>query len=170
MRNAISHSDFIFTEDGFRCRDGYWTNSFAITFEELNEIITKAKVFIGTFFGLEQEARRHWGTYAGKGMPYDLDLKGILEVLVDDEGLMNGFKVHWPNTTESIYRRTKSGVEMTNCSLEFKSANIQFFVGSYARQRGAFSPLVEVDASPVYTPIAGTDSELTWSPPAPSAK
>ena len=162
LRNAISHSDFIFTEEGFRCRNGNWTKAFTITFEELDELITKAKVFIGTFFGLERETRRHWGTYAGKGMPYDPVYKGILEVLVDDEGLMNGFKVHWPNTSESVYRRANDGIEMTNCFLKLKRANIELFVGSYARRPGTFSPLVEIDASPVYTPLEGTDSALTW--------
>ncbi len=162
LRNAISHSDFIFTDEGFRCRDGNWTGAFSITFEELNELLTKAKVFIGTFFSLEREARLHWGNYAGKGIPYDQIYKGLIEVLVDDEGLMNGFKVHWPNTTESVYRRTKKGIEMTNCFLEPKSKKIEFFVGIYAQHRGTFSPLVEIDAQPVYTHLEGIDSELTW--------
>src|SRR5712692_1401344 len=28
FRNAIAHSDFIFTDDGFRCRNGNWTGAF----------------------------------------------------------------------------------------------------------------------------------------------
>ncbi|MCH7960638.1 MAG: hypothetical protein IID08_10930 [Candidatus Hydrogenedentes bacterium] len=109
---------------------------------------------------MEREARRLWGERAGEGIPYDLHYKGIIEVLVDDEALMNGFKVHWPNASESVYRRTKDGIEMTNCHLDIKNANIDFFVGLYARKPGTFSPLVEIDASPVYTPLEGTDSEL----------
>lgn len=158
LRNAISHSDFIFTDDGLRSRTG----AFTITFEELDDILTKAKVFIGTFFGLEREARRFWGTNAGKALPYDPVYKGLLEVLVDREGLMNGFKVHWPNGSDSIYRRTNDGIEMTNCSLDLKNANIGMFVGSYARRRSEFSPLVEFDALPVYTRAEGADAELRW--------
>ena len=37
----------------------------------------------------------------GDGYGYDPDYKGIMEVLVDAEGLMNGFKVHWPNNSDS---------------------------------------------------------------------
>ena len=162
LRNAISHSDFIFTDEGFRCRSGNWAGAFSITFEELDELFTKAKVFVGTFFGLEREARRHWGTYAGKGIPYDQDYKGLLEVLVDVEGLMNGFKVHWPNSTESVYRRTEEGIEMQNCLVRPRSKNIEFMVGMYAKHPGQFSPLVEIDALPVFTCLEGTDSELTW--------
>ncbi len=162
LRNAISHSDFIVTEEHFRSRSGNWTRPFTIRLEELDELITKAKVFIGTFFGLDREARRYWGTYAGKGMPYDPVYKGILEVLVDDEGLMNGFKVHWPNASESVYRRTKDGIEMTNCLLDLKNAKIEFFVDLLAQHPGTFSPVVEIDDLPVYTRLEGTNAELTW--------
>jgi hypothetical protein len=95
-------------------------------------------------------------------MPYDPVYKGIMEVLVDDEGLMNGFKVHWPNESESVYRRTKSGIEMTNCFLDLKNANIEMFVGTYAREPGIFSPLVEADAVPIYTRLDGSSADLTW--------
>jgi len=162
LRNAISHSDFIFTDDGFRCRNGNWTNSFKITFEELDDLITKAKVFVGTFFGLEREARRQWGSYAGKGIPYDPYYKGIMEVLVDDDGLMNGFKVHWPNASESLYRRTRDGIDMANCMLDLKNASISLFVDSYARTPGKFSPLVEVSGTPIYTRLEGSNTDLTW--------
>jgi hypothetical protein len=165
LRNAINHADFIFTNDGFRCRSGNWMRAFEITFGELDDLITKAKVFIGTFFGLEREARRYWGTYAGKGIPYDPVYKGIMEILVDDEGLMNGFKVHWPNASESVYRRTKDGIDMTNCMLDLKDANIEMFVGMYARQPGTFSPLVEADAIPIYTRADGSSADLAWPSP-----
>ncbi len=164
LRNAISHSDFIFTDDGFRCRNGNWTGSFKISFEELNDLITKAKVFIGTFFALEREARQHWGTYAGKGVPYDPHYKGIMEVLVDDDGLMNGFKVHWPNASESLYRRTKDGIDMSNCMLDLKNAGLSLFVDLYARKPGRFSPLVEASAMPVYTKLEGSSIDLVWPP------
>ncbi len=118
LRNAVSHSDFNFTDDGFRCRGAHWINAFKLSFEELDDLLTKARVFITTFFVLENEARRTWGQYAGKGMPYDPRYKGLMEVLVDGGGLMNGFKVHWPNGSDSIYRRTKDGIVMTNCMFD----------------------------------------------------
>jgi hypothetical protein len=162
LRNAISHSDFIFTDDGFRCRNGNWLGAFKISFQELDDIITKAKVFIGTFFGLEREARKYWGTYAGRGIAYDFTYKGLMEVLVDDEGLMNGFKIHWPNNSESVYRRTKNGIDMTNCMLDIKNAHIGMMVGSYARRPGQFSPLVEAGEAPLYTRLEGIDDDLHW--------
>jgi hypothetical protein len=162
LRNAISHSDFIFTDDGFRCRNGNWTNAFKITFEELDNLITKAKVFIGTFFDLEREARRQWGSYSGRGIPYDPHYKGIMEVLVDDDGLMNGFKVHWPNASESLYRRTRDGIDMANCMLDLKNANVSLFVDLYARDPGKFSPLVEASGAPIYTRLEGSNIDLTW--------
>ncbi|HEY1505409.1 MAG TPA: hypothetical protein VGF92_13970 [Stellaceae bacterium] len=162
LRNAINHSDFIFTDEGFRCRGGHGATGFKISYDELNDILTKAKVFIGTFFGLETEARRFWGTFAGKGLPYDPIYKGIMEVLVDADGLLNGFKVHWPNRSESFYRRTKSGIDMTNCFLDFDAGNLQMMVGLYARRAGTFSPLVEADALPTYTRLEGSSDELRW--------
>jgi hypothetical protein len=163
LRNAISHSDFIFTEEGFRCRNGNWTGAFEITFEELDILITEAKVFIGTFFGLETEARRQWGENAKKGFAYDPIYKGIMEVLTDQAGLMNGFKVHWPNGSESVYRRTPEGIDMSNCFLDINNATIQMFVGSYARTPGSFSPLVELDEAPRYTRLEGSTIDLAWS-------
>jgi hypothetical protein len=86
-----------------------------------------------------------------------------MEVLVDKDGLMNGFKVHWPNSTESTYRRTEAGIDMSNCFLDLPNSTIQLFVGLYARQPGSFSPLVEADAQPIYTKAEGSDAEVRWT-------
>lgn len=161
LRNAISHSSFILAEEGFRCR-GRSAESFQIPYPELDDLLTKAKVFIVTFFGLEAEARRQWGSFARRGLPYDPHYKGIMEVLVDDDGLLNGFKVHWPNRCDSFYRRGTEGIEMTNCFLDIKNATVQMFVGTYARRPGRFSPLVEADASPAYSPLEGSTADLRW--------
>jgi hypothetical protein len=88
--------------------------------------------------------------------------EGILEVLVDSEGLVNGFKVHWPNASESTYRRTANGIEMSNCMLDIKNAGISLFVDLYARKPGKFSPLVEVSGAPIYTRLEGSNVDLTW--------
>lgn len=162
LRNAISHSDFILTEDGFRCRNGNATGAFKILYQELDDLITKAKAFIGAFFGLEREARRIWGERAGQAIPYDPAYKGLMEVLVDREGLINGFKVHWPNNSESTYRRTEERVDMCNCFFDLPNSTIQLFVGQYARNPGTFSPLVEVNSQPVYTKVEGSDAAVHW--------
>lgn len=96
LRNAISHSDFILTSESFHCRggSGAW-RAFSLPLERVNEVITKAKVFAGTFFGLEREARRIWGTHKQHAVPYDATYKGLMEVLVDADDLLCGFKIHW---------------------------------------------------------------------------
>jgi hypothetical protein len=163
FRNAIAHPDFIFTEKGFRCRNDGSTGAFELSFEEVDDILTKAKVFIGTFFGLERDVRRAWGAHAGKGMAYDPALKGVMEVLVDADGLLNGFKLHWPNGTDSVYRRTEQGVEMTNCMLALDHATLTLFVGSYAQRPSRFSALVEEGEPPKYTALENGVTPA-WNP------
>lgn len=164
LRNAISHSDYILTEDQFRVRNGTGSvGAYSIGLERLNEIITKAKLFISTFFGLDRAARKIWGEKKGQAIPYDSVYKGFMEVLADDEGLMCGFKVHWPNNSESTYRRTQDGIDMTNCMLDFNNSNIELMVGLYARQPGEFSPLVEVDGIPVYTGLDDGGEIPEWT-------
>jgi hypothetical protein len=85
-----------------------------------------------------------------------------MEVLVDADDLLCGFKIHWPNNSESVYRRTADGIEMTNCMLDPKKATIQLTVGLYARNPGIFSPLVEERQSPVYTAIEGSGQIPAW--------
>jgi hypothetical protein len=163
LRNAISHSDFILTPEYFRCRggSGAW-RAFSLPLERVNVVITKAKVFVGTFFGLDKEARRTWGTHKHRAIPYDPTYKGLMEVLVDGDDLLCGFKVHWPNKSESVYRRTADAIEMTNCMLDLKNATIQLMVGLYARKASMFSPLVEDTQSPVYTALEGTGQIPVW--------
>jgi hypothetical protein len=163
LRNAISHSDYILIDEEFRCRGGSGAiGAFSIPLEELNEIITKSKVFISTFFGLEAAARRGWGGLKHKAVPYDPVYKGLLEILVSDDDLMCGFKVHWPNNSESVYRRTRDGIDMVNCMLDMKNARIECFVDLYARAPGQFSPLVEKDGAPLYTKLEGTGLAPEW--------
>ncbi len=163
LRNAISHSDYIFTDEDFRCRGGIsGIRAFKIAYEELDRILMSAKAFIAAFFSVEQLARQVWGTKKQQAIPYDPHYKGLMEVLVDDRDLMCGFRVHWPNNSQSTYRRTEDGIDMTNCSLDLKNATISLFVDLYARNPGQFSPLVERDANPVYTKLEGCDEPPTW--------
>lgn len=163
LRNAISHSDFILTESGFRCRGGIsGTKGFEVSFDELDQILLSAKAFVAAFFSIENSVRRFWGGQAGRAVPYDVQYKGMMEVLANRDGLMCGFKVHWPNGTESTYRRTERGIEMTNCMLAMHQNNLELMVGLYARNPGTFSPLVEKDALPVYTKRDGDHAPLQW--------
>lgn len=163
LRNAISHSDYILTDKQFRVRNGTGAfGAFSIPLEDLNIKITKAKTFISTFFSLDHAAREIWGSKKQQAIPYDPDYKGLMEILVDDIGLMCGFKVHWPNNSESVYRRTKEGVDMVNSMLDIENSRVEFMVGMYARKHGTFSPLVEHDGEPVYTVIEGTGEAPAW--------
>lgn len=165
LRNAISHSDYILTDDQFRVRNGTGSvGAYSIPLDNLNETVTKAKQFISVIFGLDRSAREMWGERKHEAIAYDPVYKGLIEILVDDENLMCGFKVHWPNNSESVYRRTKGGIEMTNCMLDLKNARVEFMVGLYARKAGEFSPLVEVGSEPAYTPIEETGEIPIWNP------
>lgn len=163
LRNAISHSDYIITDKEFRCRSGTGAvGAFSISLSNLNELITKAKIFMSTFFGLEAGARECWEVKKHKAIPYDPNYKGLMEVLVNDDDLMCGFKVHWPNNSESIYRRSDDGIEMVNCTLDLKNDTIELWVGLYAREPGQFSPLVEKDDIPKYTKLEGIGLIPKW--------
>lgn len=163
FRNAIAHSDFIFTDTGFRCRNGYGNNAFELTYAQVDDLITHAKIFIGTFFALELEARRAFGENAGRGIAYDPVYKGVMEIVVDGDQIMNGFKVHWPNGSESMYRRTENGIDMVNCMLALEHNTLSLMVDRYARRPSAFSPLVEEGAAPNYTPLENGVIP-TWAP------
>jgi hypothetical protein len=163
LRNAIQHSDFILTDEDFRSRSGIsGTKAFKITYEELNALITKAKAFIAAYFQIEMTARQVWGLRKGSAIPYDSYYKGLMEILVDDRDLLCGFVVHWPNNSRSMYRRTEQGVDMVNCMVDLKNATIDLWVDLYARNPGSFSPLVERDAEPIYTPLDKSDARPTW--------
>ena len=75
---------------------------------------------------------------------------------------LRGFRVHWPNNSQSTYRRTEDGIEMTNCSLDLKNDTVSLFVDLYAQNPSQFSPLVEHDADPIYTKLEGCDEPPTW--------
>lgn len=165
LRNAISHSDYTLTDEQFRVRNGTGAvGAYSIPLEELNVTITKAKQFISAVFGLDRSVRGLWGQRRQEAIPYDPVYKGLIEILADDENLMCGFKVHWPNNSESSYRRTKDGINMLNCMLDLRNAKVEFMVGLYARNPGSFSPLVESDEKPAYTPIEGTGEIPVWNP------
>lgn len=163
FRNAVAHSDFIFTEDEFRSRPDGFGKAFKLGLADVDAMLTHAKAFIGAFFTLEREARRTWGANANKSFAYDVAYKGVMEVLADGAGLMNGFKVHWPNGTESTYCRSEDGIDMSNCMLDPDAKTISLMVGLYARNPDPSSPLVERDQGLNYTPLSSGDRTI-WAP------
>jgi hypothetical protein len=163
LRNAVQHSDFTLTDIDFRSRSSSnWTKAFKLTYEELDTLITKAKAFIAAFFQLEIDARLMWGSRKGEALPYDKHYKGLMEVLVDDRDLLCGFAVHWPNNSQSLYRRTEEGVEMINCFVRPNLATVELFVAQYAVRPSKFSPLVEEGSDPIYTPLDKSNSRPFW--------
>lgn len=163
LRNAVQHSDFILTDDGFRSRSGTsGSKAFEITYDELDVLITKAKAFIAAYLQIEMHARLVWGLQKGRAIPYDSHYKGLMEILVDDHELMCGFAVHWPNNSLSMYRRTEERVEMVNCMVNVKKATVDLWVDLVARKPGSFSPLVEEGAEPIYAPLDKSDLRPTW--------
>ena len=167
LRNAVGHSDYILADDDFRCRGGTInTKAFRISYGALDEIITSAKAFISAFFQVELLTRQVWGAEKHKAIPYDPQYKGLMEILVDERDVMCGFRVHWPNGSESTYRRTEDGIDMSNCYFDSDGASIALLVGQYATNSGEFSPLVERDTEPVYSRLEGCDIIPAWPPDA----
>jgi hypothetical protein len=163
LRNAISHSDFVITDTQFRVRKNRTRGAYSIKLDELDTFLTKAKAFIGSVFYLDHVAREYWGkNYGNKALPYDRQYKGLMEILTDKDGLMSGFKVHWPNGSESFYNRSEKGASMVNCYVAENKIGIELLVNMYANSPGVFSPLVEINDKAKYSKLQ--NGELpSWS-------
>ena len=94
-------------------------------------------------------------------LPYDWHYKGLLELVFEDD-LVAGFRTYWPNGSISEFSRTRA--EMSHAiNMHFESdGSINFMVNLYARQPGTFSPLVEHDGVPVYSPAKGRTKAPHW--------
>ncbi|MCI0629277.1 MAG: hypothetical protein L0Y44_01320 [Phycisphaerales bacterium] len=168
IRNAIDHSDYIIHGDEFRMRKGQLltvdatpVESSIVPLPRLRAIIDRSYAFYNAFFTLHEQMRRWFSTMKGKAIPYDLRLKGLLEFLVDDAGLLCGWKVHWPNGTESSYRRDSDGSHPLNIHPHIDEP-IGMFVGEYHKDHEPFSRLVPRGEQPAYTPAAGATEPLRW--------
>jgi len=99
--------------------------------------------------------------FRDKFLPYDQHYKGILEFTFDGDQL-TWFRAYWPNGTLGVYCRSLDG-SATAVNLEFDpDGSINFFVGLYASEPGAFSPCVEANAQPVYAEVPGTNKRPFW--------
>ena len=163
LRNAVGHSDYILATADFRSRGSISRKkAFRIPYSQLDGIICAARAFIAAFFQVELLARQVWGQIKHQAVPYDPHYKGLMEVLVDAQDVMCGFRVHWPNGSECTCRRTEDGIEMINCYFDKKDKTIGLFVNQYAQKRSEFSPLVERGTEPVYSKLKGCDVIPTW--------
>lgn len=167
LRNAISHADYVLTENDLRIRGGYLKvppDGNILTpimpLDRLTEMIERTFAFYSAFFALEKAAREALGAMAGKPISYDTSYKGVLELIADTAGLVTGFVLHWPNGMDTIYERTHSKCIAQNFSWD-EDGCIVPMVGLCAKQAGNFSPLVEQDAAPMYTDLRSGE-RLAW--------
>ena len=172
LRHSIAHSDYVLHEQEMRMLHGHITEENeprcftpVIPFERLSTIVNRTYSFYSGLFPLGKTARLGFRNLKGKCIPYDPHNKGLLEFLIGEQGLLCGFKVHWPNGQESIYTRTERGCRAVN--LEWNpDSSINFFVGEYPQPRDPFSPLVPLGGEPHYTPPEGSNDPPRWpSPP-----
>jgi len=84
-----------------------------------------------------------------------------LQLVLDGDGVLIGFRVYWPNGTTGEYARTKDACTGHNILFD-PDGSINFMVGLYASKPGGFSPLVEVDAEPTYAYIPGSAFKPHW--------
>jgi len=130
-------------------------------YEVLTEMVARAHAYFLAFIRLEAAARKRYKRYKGKCVPYDPNLKGLLELLIDDEGDLCGIKVHWPNKTESVFRRKGVRCESTNVTFD-ADGSVNFFVGEYFDDHNQQSPLVPKDRALEYTLAEGSAEPPGW--------
>ena len=165
IRNSVFHADYTVTETDFRmlhglykAKEGYLTPT--VPFDELYSILRRSFAFYSAVLALHRRARRRLSGLKNKILPYDGHYKGLLELVCEDD-LLCGFRTYWPNGSSSEFTRTNTGCAGVNITFE-EDGSINFMVGLYATKPGPFSPLVERDAAPVYTPARGRSKALHW--------
>ena len=130
-------------------------------YEALTEMVARAHAYLSAFVRLEAAARKRYKKHKGKCVPYDPNLKGLLELLIDDEGGLCGIKVHWPNRTESVFWRKTMTCESTNVTFD-SDGSVNFFVGEYFDDHNPQSPLVPKGRELEYTPAEGSTEPPAW--------
>jgi hypothetical protein len=165
IRNSVFHADYTLTDTDFRMLDGLYKGSkgylsHSVTFSELDSILRRSFAFYSAVMALHRRARRQLLGLRNKLLPYDGHYKGLLELLFEDD-LLCGFRTYWPNGSNSEFTRTQAGCWGVNTTFD-KNGSINFMVGLYASKPGPFSPLVEHDGAPKYTPAQGRTKVPFW--------
>jgi hypothetical protein len=166
IRNAVYHSDYALSHGEFRLLDDFHFSkekgysSPVVEWKELSELFTNTFAFYTALFSLYERCRKSFGDFTDAFIPFD-GLKGILQLVFDEDQRLAGFRVYWPNESLSEYRRIESGSAGQNVVFD-PDGSINFMVGLYASKPGSFSPLVEHDCAPVYAEIPGTTIRPFW--------
>ncbi len=122
IRNAFSHSDYVFSEEHFR-----WTESGLpqqLPLDTVNLIVRNCFRFFSALVWLHNQVLADLKTLPRfhKWPNYE-----VLELLADAERLI-GFSVHFSNGSKATYSRTEKGVECVNVIFE-ADGSINFMVG-----------------------------------------
>jgi len=123
IRNSFFHSDYCLTDTNYR-----WTESGPakqISIEELDLKLSLGFAFFSAFFAKWKAYRIQLGQ--GKKV-HKMPNYETLELLVDEDGLLNGFKVHFSNGHIATFKRSKHGVTAENLSFDNEGA-VGYFVG-----------------------------------------
>ncbi len=167
IRNAVYHSDYTLHEGQMRLmsdsrrskKHSHYTP--VVEFDELGELFANAFAFYSALFQLYERCRGVLlKDFTNAFMPFDSRYKGLMEFVFDDAGRLCGYRTYWPNGSYSEYTRTDSGCTALN--LCWKGEEVDFMVGLYASNPGAFSPLVERNAEPTYAARPGTEIRPYW--------
>jgi hypothetical protein len=122
VRNAFSHSDYIFTQEDFRWTEGGLPGRLPL--QNLNNLIANAFSFFGPFIGV----RERWlALAAGMRRYYRWPNFEVFELLKSD-GMLNGFRVHFSNGVSARFLRSPDGVDLMNVTIQ-RDGTINFFVG-----------------------------------------
>jgi hypothetical protein len=139
VRNAFSHSDYIFTEKYFR-----WTEGGPASQMPLTELEQKIRTCFA-FYGALLECGPRWCRYFGKFQRYHkLPDYEVLELIKNDDGLVTGFKMHFSNGSFASYSRGTDGSNPMNVRPD-KYGAIDFMVGD----REKLEKVWKIDGKPV---------------------
>ncbi|MBX7148763.1 hypothetical protein K1X76_06715 [bacterium] len=167
LRNSITHSDYALEDDELHLmhkkildpqNPGRLTDRIKII--DLKKIIARAYNFYTAFFALETLARSYFANLKGSCQPYDQQLKGMIEFLIDEDELM-GVKVHWPNKVESSFKRGAEGCDSENLIIR-KDGRVEFAAGKMYSDHAPFSPLIPKGGKPHYTSAEGKTLPPHW--------
>ena len=127
VRNAFSHSDYIIADNEFRWTEAY---SGAMPLVEVRDLISNSFIFFSAMLSVHKQ----WISDLSS-LPRYLPMKNfdVLELL-KDEGVLNGFKVHFSTGTYAEFQRTNSGVTASNLT-PYSDGTVGFQVGDLDEQK-----------------------------------
>lgn len=123
IRNSYFHSDYCLTNSHYRSMGSGLASQMRL--EDLNKITHNAFSFysalIGTWSGIREQLGR------GKRV-HKMDNYECLELLSGQDGILNGFMIHFSNGSTATFMRTKDGVKAENIIFQ-ADGNLNFNCG-----------------------------------------